>query len=61
VTDKLPHNFLSLGLIRLLFPRGRVIHILRDPVDTCLSCYFQPFHRAQAYAFFKGSERSPMT
>ncbi len=41
LTDKMPSNFLHLGLIALLFPRARVIHCLRDPIDTCLSCYFQ--------------------
>jgi len=39
-TDKLPHNFLRLGLISLLFPRAQLIHCTRDPLDTCLSCYF---------------------
>ncbi|MHB8256705.1 MAG: tetratricopeptide repeat protein [Acidiferrobacterales bacterium] len=44
VTDKMPHNFLYLGLIDLLFPGARIIHCLRDPVDTCLSIYVQPFN-----------------
>ena len=43
VTDKMPHNFLHLGLIELLFPRARIIHCVRDPLDTCLSCYFRSF------------------
>ncbi|MDH5527872.1 MAG: sulfotransferase [Nitrospirota bacterium] len=43
VTDKMPHNFLYLGLVNLLLPQARVIHIRRDPVDTCLSNYFQDF------------------
>lgn len=43
VTDKMPHNFLNLGLIQILFPNAKVIHCLRDPLDTCLSCYFQDF------------------
>lgn len=43
VTDKMPLNFLHLGLIRTLFPRAPVIHCRRDPFDTCLSCYFQNF------------------
>jgi len=43
VTDKLPANFLHLGFISLLFPNARIIHCARDPVDTCLSCYFQQF------------------
>jgi tetratricopeptide (TPR) repeat protein len=43
VTDKLPTNFEHLGLIAALFPRARVIHCVRDPLDVCLSCYFQDF------------------
>jgi hypothetical protein len=43
VTDKMPMNFLNLGLIAALFPRARVIHCVRDPLDVCLSCYFQDF------------------
>ncbi|MEO1129930.1 MAG: sulfotransferase [Planctomycetota bacterium] len=35
--DKLPMNFLHLGVIALLLPRCRVIHMVRDPRDTCLS------------------------
>lgn len=40
ITDKMPVNFLHLGLIWVLFPGARIIHCLRDPVDTCVSCYF---------------------
>lgn len=43
VTDKLPANFLYLGLVAVLFPRARVIHCRRHPLDVCLSCYFQSF------------------
>src|SRR5581483_3548811 len=49
VVDKLLFNYLHLGMIATLFPRARVIHCLRDPVDTCLSCYFQNF--APSYPF----------
>ena len=41
--DKMPHNFRFLGLIALLFPRAKLIHCMRDPRDTCLSCYFHDF------------------
>lgn len=51
VTDKMPHNFLHLGLIDLLFPGARIIHCLRDPLDTCLSCYFHNFSGEHAYAY----------
>lgn len=50
VTDKMPHNFLHLGLIQLLFPRARVIHCRRHPIDTCLSIYFQHFNANHAYS-----------
>jgi tetratricopeptide (TPR) repeat protein len=49
--DKLPHNFLQLGLIALLFPKARIIHCLRHPLDTCLSCYFQDFMGSHPYKF----------
>ena len=39
VTDKMPQNFLHLGLITLLFPKARIIHCRRNPLDTCLSCF----------------------
>lgn len=43
VTDKLPSNFLFLGLIHLALPNARIVHVRRDPRDTCLSCFFQLF------------------
>ncbi len=47
ITDKLPLNFLHLGLIQMLFPRARVIHCRRNAIDTSLSCYFQNFGGAR--------------
>lgn len=55
VTDKMPHNFLHLGLIRLLFPAARIIHCRRHPLDTLLSCYFQDF-ASTAMAFSNNLE-----
>lgn len=43
VTDKMPTNFFAAGLIHLLLPRARIIHCLRNPIDTCLSIYMTPF------------------
>jgi len=43
VTDKMPHNFVHLGLVHLLFPNVKIIHCRRNPVDTCLSIYTTPF------------------
>ncbi|HZW09919.1 MAG TPA: sulfotransferase [Phycisphaerales bacterium] len=40
LTDKAPFNFMHLGLIQRICPGARVIHCTRDPLDTCLSIYF---------------------
>ena len=45
VTDKNPWNFEALGLILHLFPEARVIHVRRDPVETCLSIFRNEFAR----------------
>jgi tetratricopeptide (TPR) repeat protein len=39
VVDKEMRNFINVGLIRLILPDAKIIHVRRDPVDTCLSCY----------------------
>jgi len=51
VIDKMPGNFMFLGLIELLFPGARIIHCRRNPLDTCLSCYFQDFSRSHPYSY----------
>jgi Cytochrome c biogenesis factor len=43
VTDKMPHNFLRIGLIHSVFPNARIVHCRRNPVDNCLSIFFQNF------------------
>jgi tetratricopeptide (TPR) repeat protein len=43
VVDKSPFNFDYLGLFHCVFPNARMIYVRRDPIDVCLSCYFQPF------------------
>ena len=43
ITDKLPYNFMWIGLIHSVFPRARIIHCRRNPLDTCLSIYFTQF------------------
>ncbi len=50
VTDKLPHNFMHIGLIECLFPKARIIHCQRHPFDTCLSIYFKKFNDNHVYA-----------
>jgi tetratricopeptide (TPR) repeat protein len=50
VTDKMPSNFLHLGLVHGLFPNARIIHCRRNPVDTALSIYFTHFARTHEFA-----------
>lgn len=50
VIDKMPANFLYLGLIHAAFPRARILHMQRHPLDTCLSIYFQNFFNMGPYA-----------
>lgn len=49
VIDKATFNSDRLGLIHSIFPNARIIHVRRDPVDTCLSCYFQQFANAASF------------
>lgn len=51
IIDKHPLNFQFIGLIYSLFPNARIIHTVRNPLDTCLSCFFQNFTKGQDYSF----------
>ena len=48
--DKLPHNFMCVGLIHLVFPNAKIIHCRRNPIDGALSCYKASFSEFHAYA-----------
>lgn len=50
VTDKMPRNLESVGLITRLFPDAPILLIRRDPVETCLSLYRQEFSRDWSFA-----------
>jgi tetratricopeptide (TPR) repeat protein len=39
IINKMPDNFRLAGLIHITLPNARIIHIRRDPVDTCVSCF----------------------
>jgi hypothetical protein len=52
--DKLPGNFYYVGLIHIIFPNATVIHTLRDPVDTCLSCFTSLFKTGNYYIYDLG-------
>jgi tetratricopeptide (TPR) repeat protein len=50
IVDKMPTNFPFLGLIHAALPNARIIHLRRNPADTCLSIYFQHFEATVSYA-----------
>jgi tetratricopeptide (TPR) repeat protein len=50
VVDKTTVNSDYLGLLHSVFPNARFIYLRRDPIDTCLSCYFQRFSPSLTYA-----------
>jgi tetratricopeptide (TPR) repeat protein len=51
LTDKMPENYYHIVFIRMLFPDSRIIHCVRNPLDTCLSIYFQQFIGYHDYAY----------
>ena len=55
VTDKMPFNFLFLGDAHALFPKARIIHCRRAPIDTALSIYFTHFAGSHDFAYGRDS------
>ncbi len=51
VIDKGLANFQLLGLIYLVLPNARIIHVHRDPLDTCVSCYSKLFGRGLGFTY----------
>jgi tetratricopeptide (TPR) repeat protein len=51
IVDKAPVNSDYLGVIHSVFPNARIIYMQRDPIDTCLSCYFQAFPLSANFKF----------
>jgi hypothetical protein len=49
--DKLPTNYLYLGLIAKALPNARVIHVVRDPIDSCFASYKQLFADAYPHSY----------
>lgn len=51
VVDKLPTNFHFLGLIHLVLPRAKVVHLKRNALDTCVSCFSKMFTGPQNHTY----------
>jgi tetratricopeptide (TPR) repeat protein len=51
ITDKTPTNFYFLGLLHLMLPNAKIIHVNRNPMDNCLSCFTQFFSQGQLFSY----------
>jgi tetratricopeptide (TPR) repeat protein len=51
ITDKMPANFFAVGLIHLILPEAKVIHVMRNPLDTCISGFSKLYNRGQRYSY----------
>ncbi len=51
VTDKMPGNFFFVGMIHLALPNAKIVHTVRNPVDTCLSCFSNLFSGAMDFTY----------
>jgi tetratricopeptide (TPR) repeat protein len=51
ITDKMPANFFMVGLIHVMLPNAKIIHVNRNPVDTCVSCFTHLFKQKQEHTY----------
>ncbi|WP_282153410.1 tetratricopeptide repeat-containing sulfotransferase family protein [Ruegeria atlantica] len=51
IVDKMPANFQLIGLIHALMPNAKIVHVARNPFDTCLSCFTRLFERSQLHSY----------
>ena len=49
--DKMPNNFLHIGLIHLMFPKASIIDARRHPMGCCFSCFKQHFASGQRFTY----------
>jgi tetratricopeptide (TPR) repeat protein len=49
--DKMPVNYMYCGLIRKALPKARIIHLLRDPMDSCYAVYKTLFNQAYHFSY----------
>ena len=52
VTDKMPHHFVLIGYIKIIFPNAKIIYCKRDSIDNCFSMYAHKFvDMAHGYSY----------
>lgn len=50
-TDKLPSNFLNIGFVCQALPQAKILHMVRDPVETCFSNLRELFSEVNSYSY----------
>lgn len=55
ITDKMPANFFYIGMIHLMLPEAKIIHAMRDPMDSCFSNYARLFNDTMEFAYDLGT------
>lgn len=51
ITDKAPSTYFHVGMTHIMLPGAKLIHVTRNPADTCLSCFSKLFARGQDYSY----------
>lgn len=51
IIDKMPFNFINIGMIHLMLPNAKIIHCTRNPLDTCFSCYSMSFENGNSFTY----------
>jgi tetratricopeptide (TPR) repeat protein len=49
--DKMPNNWLHLGLVHLMLPNAKIVDARRDPMASCFSAYTQHFAKGQNFSY----------
>ena len=50
-TDKMPNNFIHVGLVHLILPDAKIVDARRHPLDSCLGSFKQLFARGQPFTY----------
>ena len=51
ITDKMPANFHYVGLIKMILPNAKIVHVNRHPLDNCISCFTRQFAHGQGFSY----------
>lgn len=51
IIDKMPSNCFYIGMIYRMLPTAKIIHAIRDPMDSCFSCFTHLFKEGMSFAY----------